>query len=138
MKEPVLTDVMRECVTKVSQKLTATLQPLVPGMTGVHFLHGHYTEIKDRLKQRSASGSQKFNRYPLVCLFHDFPIRRGAANSSLYGEATVQMIILVHTIKDIWTDQRYDQTIKPIVAPIYDELPDQIASHGAISVSSKS
>jgi hypothetical protein len=135
MKMPVLVDIMKDVVGEISTKLTPTLQPLIPGMTGIHFIHGHYKEIRDRLVIKS-KGAQKFDRYPLICLFQDLP-RRARSSDNLYATATVQMVILVHSTKQLNTEDRYEKTIKPFAYPIYEELLNQIATNGAFAVASK-
>lgn len=129
-------DVFADIVAKVSQKLAPALQQVIPTIQGVHYLYGHYTEVRDVLKEKGENKMRKFQRYPLVVLFMDFPIRK-RDNESIYGTATMQMLILAHSDDKSRSDKRYTEVFKPILYPIYDELLNQIAKDGRIAVTSK-
>jgi hypothetical protein len=125
-KAPIyVVDIFPYIVDKVSENLIDQLQEAQGIITGVHFLVGHYTEIKARLQGLSKMQDGKFDRYPLVALFQDFVETRGNSGG-YYGEVTLQMMILYHTNKDDYTEDRYEKVFKPILYPIYYELLRQI------------
>jgi hypothetical protein len=123
-----IVDIFRDIVEKVSTNLTEQLQSADGNITGVHYLTGHYTEIKERLASKSNSITQKLDRYPLVCLFQDFVERKGL-QSGYYCEATLQLMIVHHTRKEAYNEDRYNNVFRPILYPIYTELISQIASN---------
>ena len=128
-------DVFEDIVSKVSAKLLPSLQAVSANITGVHYLYGHYNEVRDVLKEKGANKTRKFDRYPLVVLFQDFPVRK-RGNESIYGTATLQMLILAHTDDKARSEQRYTKVFKPILYPIYNELLRQIAKDGRLAVDS--
>lgn len=127
-KSPDIVAILRQVVERTSTKLLPQLQTIDDKIEGVHFLHGHYTEVRQILSNKSLSNEYKFRKYPLVVLFHDFPVRREEDND-MYGTATVQMIILHSSTKDKIIDTRYDQVFVPILNPIYDEFVYQLKRH---------
>jgi hypothetical protein len=120
-----IVDIFRDIVERVSTNLTEQLQSADGNMTGVHYLTGHYTEIKERLASKSNSITQKLDRYPLVCLFQDFVERKGL-QSGYYCEATLQLMIVHHTRKEAYNEDRYNNVFRPILYPIYEDLMKQI------------
>lgn len=108
-----------ERVAKVSDKLTAELQQLDSGITGVHYLHGHPREIIETLMQRDKSPSRQFDKYPLVCLFQDFP---ETWSSDGIVEAVLNIVICSSTLADFKAPERYARNFVPILYPIFDEL----------------
>jgi hypothetical protein len=127
-KSPNIVEILKEVVERTSSKMLGHLQTVDPTIEGVFFLHGHYTEVKQRLSDKSSSNEFKFKKYPLVVLFHDFPVRR-SENNDMFGTASVQMIILHQTSKQAYIDQRYESVFLPILNPIYDEFIYQLKRH---------
>lgn len=138
MIKPVyLVDIFQEIVNKVSVKLLPKLQA-IPNttITGVHYLYGHYNEIQRRLVDKSNSKTERYDRYPLIVLFQDFVIRKGISNLGFYGEANLQFIILYHTEKDAYSEDRMEDVFKPLLYPIYHEFLYQIARSGKFQLHS--
>ena len=133
MNEPVyIVDIFSDIVTKVSaakddtgKTLTERLQAVQSTITGVHYLVGHYTEIKARLEGLSKMTAGRYDKYPLIALFQDFVETRGNSGG-YYGEVTLQLMILYHTNKSDYTEDRYTKVFKPILYLIYEELMRQI------------
>ena len=73
--------VFKEIVTAVSAAKLLSLQAIDPLITGVHFEYGHYTDIRERLKAKGQAA--KRSRYPLVCMFEDYRVRK-FNNSKLF------------------------------------------------------
>jgi len=90
----------------------------------VYYMHGHPQEIVNRLQQKLALETEREKRFPLVMLFHDFEIVR--RSGQYFGTATVNMAIAQMTNKDYNTPERYTNTFKPILYPIYYELLKQL------------
>jgi hypothetical protein len=125
-KEPVyIVDIFRDIVTKVSESMTESLQTVQSVITGVHYMVGHYTEIQAKLQGLAKMTTGKFDRYPLVALFQDFVESRGDSGG-YYGEGSFQLMIVYHTSKTDYTEDRYTKVFKPILYPIYEELLKQI------------
>jgi hypothetical protein len=137
LKEPVyIVDIFRDIVSEVSTALTTQLKEVNKDITGVHYLAGHHTEVKARLAGLSTTQSKKFDRYPLIALFQDF-VESRANSGGYFSETTLQLMVLHHTNKDSYTEDRYNKVFKPILYPIYEELlrriakqPKHIATYG--------
>ena len=80
MNKPIVkVDLFRDIVAAVSSKLSPLLQEYDPVITGVHYLHGHPMEIIETLADYSKGSTTKYDRFPLIALFQDFPEQMGSA-----------------------------------------------------------
>lgn len=131
MKEPVrLVDQIEIVVQRTSAKLTALANParlqlVDPLITGVHYLYGHYPDIRERLLQKGKT--DKENRYPLIVLFEDFRVLNRVLG--LYGIGDVKLMILWPSKKDITREQR-EANFKNVLDPIYIEFFKQMKVSG--------
>lgn len=121
-------EVFKEIAAAVSVAKLAYLQTIDPLITGVHFEYGHYTDIRERLKAKGQTSKQ--SRYPLICLFEDYRVRKGVPGVT--GTADLKLIIL-HTSSDkVTREQREQKVFTPILRPLYEELIKQIARHKSV------
>lgn len=129
MKPVYIVDIFKDIVGEVSERLTPAFQSIDNKITGVHYIHGHPIEIIETLAQRDKTNSLKFDKYPLVALFQDFPEnyngRIGAPN-----EVNLHLIIARATKAEYKADERYKENFKPFLYPIYHELLKQIMHSG--------
>lgn len=129
MKAIRVTELFRTIVDKVSVKLTPQFKTLDSTITGVHYAHGHPLEIMETLAEKDKSQSLKFQRYPLVALFQDFP-ERYFADPNIQAEGTFQLIIAMRTNNTYKVEDRYSKNFEPYLYPIYEELLTQIFNSG--------
>lgn len=115
-------------VSRVSSALTPALQAYDPRITGVHYLHGHPLEIIDTLRQRDQSRTLKFDKYPLVALFQDFPEICNTTPGIAF-KVRLHLIIARATLATYKSGERYDYNFKPVLYPIYRQLMLQLAKH---------
>lgn len=130
-KPIIFVDIFRDIVAQVSADLLNDLQQLDPEITGVHYLHGHPLEIIDTLRQRDRADwdhPEKYQRYPLVALFQDFPERRYSEPGIAFSPR-FHIIIANPTMPEYKSDQRYDFNFRPILYPIYNQLMYRISKH---------
>lgn len=121
---------MATIVTATQAAILPTIQAIDPLVTCLNYQFGHLREIIETLKQQDKSPTEMYKKYPLVALFLDFPEHFG--NSGGYpGEVVLQMAICYPTRPNIKTSERYENSIKPILLPIYYELMKQIDASGA-------
>lgn len=120
-----IVDVMSDIVERVSTNLTVQLQAFDSNISGVHYLHGHPLEVIETLGQRSKSKTFKFQKYPLVALFQDFP-EQVNTEPGYMAEVTLHMVIARLTKNDYKADQRYENNFKPVLYPIYYDLMAEI------------
>ena len=116
-----IVEVFGDIVSQVSGKLTASLQGYDPKITGVHYMHGHPLEIIETLKQLGDTQTYRFDRYPLIALFQDFPERVTDA-TGLQSEVTLHLIIARATMPDYKAEKRYEYNFNPVLYPVYESL----------------
>lgn len=124
----VIVDIFKEIVSKVSQELTPEFAALDGLITGVHYLHGHPLEVVDTLTQRDQTKEFRYQKYPLIALFQDFP-ETVISNPEPLLEATLNIVIAKSTQAEYTSTKRYDVNLKPFLYPVYKELLRQIHKH---------
>lgn len=120
----VLVDEVKKLVENVSTKLLPTLQAVDPLITGVHFEHGHLAEVVETLRQKNAVEEERYKKYPLIALIHDFPENVTGA-PGVQSEPELRLIIVNSTEPTYKAKQRLELNFKPILYPIYKELLEQ-------------
>jgi len=121
----IIKDIIKDVVSKVSTDLLSQLQTYDSTITGVHFMNGHPLEIINRLVKREQNGMQ-YDKYPLVCLFHDFP-EKSFADGTI--EATLHLAICRATDPNLIADERYEKNFKPVLYLIYEKFIDRLIHH---------
>lgn len=117
MSQPVyITEVIGEVVALASAKVLEELQKTDPTITGVHYLYGHYSDIRERLIAKAKVNELSF---PLVVLFEDFKIQHRTNVPGVTGLADMTLIILHTSKNDVTREQRQERVFKPILYPIY-------------------
>lgn len=124
-----LVDIMTAIVQKVSDELEASIG-------AVHFIYGHPVEAVNTILEMTKNPTSAAKKYPLIFMYmdfdeeHDGTIDQGVKVSLRFALAT-------------WTDpkwkaaERYTNTFKPILYPLYDEFLYRIASSGYFLVTSE-
>lgn len=128
-----IVDIFKDIVSQVSNNLTPGLRMLDNKITSVHYQHGHPLEIIETLAQRDKTNRLKFDKYPLIALFQDFPETISEVDGAP-NEVTLHLIIARSTRADYKSGERYDHNFKPFLYPIYHELLKQIYLSGKFLV----
>ncbi len=131
LQDPIV-KIARGWVEEVSTKVTPIIQANDAAITGspslitsVYYQHGHILEIIETLKQRD-QGGKELEKYPLVALLQDFPLKRGQLG--IEGETTLHFIIAMSTLPEYKADQRQARNFDPILYPIYEAFLKAIAA----------
>lgn len=90
------------------------------------YMYGHPLEIVNILKHKE-KGSFKFKKYPLIALFQDFEERKGE-NQAINTSVSLNIIIAVNTSNKYISSERYTNTFKEVLYPLYNLLIEKIAS----------
>lgn len=122
-------DTISECVDRVSQRLTPSFKLLDDKIEGVFFEHGHPIEIVETLKQKDSNLKFMFKKYPLICLFQDFPEE---IKNDYTVTSDIHLILCNSTKPDYKASERYENNFKPFLYPMYNELIHQFNRHGNI------
>lgn len=117
-------EIFGSVVSRVNSRLLSTFQGLDPKIAGVHFEHGHPLEIIESLQQKDKSQTYRFQKYPLVCLFQDFPETSGGVGFE--REVTLHLIIAKGTKREYKAKDRYEHNFKPFLYPVYEALLEEI------------
>ena len=134
MRPVYVVDLMETVVNAVSAKLTTQLKLEDAAITGVHYQYGHPKEIINTLTKLGSAPTGKFNKYPLVALFQDFPETKGEIGFD--SEVSLHMIICKGTSPEYKAKQRMEKNFKPFLYPIYLELLNQLSLSGSFLVKS--
>lgn len=110
-------EIIREVVSRVSEGIGGN----------VSFLFGDWDYIANQLVLWG-TGSQACKRYPIVCLRSPYQeIRKGTSR-----EVTLDIAILVNTLKTYTNEQREDESFAKVLRPIYKLFMEELGSHKLI------
>lgn len=124
-------DIMQEIVSNVSVAMLPVLQAIQPAYTGVRFDYGHPADIVSKLANYSATEAFRYQKYPLIGLFLDFPQTMGQS-AGVESATGLNLFIAVGTDPKYTPQQRTDATFKPLLYPIKDELIRQMLLHPSV------
>lgn len=131
----IIPDVLRQITDNISSDLLPELQDLDGNITGIHFDHGHPLEIIETLMQKDKSGSLRFQKYPLICLFEDFPKISDSIEYDFYCD--LHLIIAKSTKPEYKAEERKANNFQPYLWPIWDEFFKGIQLHPAFMETGK-
>lgn len=134
MKAIPVVDTFREIVARVNTALAGKLPDLSPSTGVIQYMHGHPLEIISRLQQKDKMAAGRFEKYPVIALFQDFPEDSVATNIGIDEEATLHLIIAKGTKPDYVAEERYEHNFVPFLYPIYEELMVQIVAEKQFNV----
>lgn len=121
----IIVDEVAAVVAKVSTRLTAKLQEADPYTTGVHFLHGHLAEVVETLRQKNDVEEERYKKYPLIALIHDYP--ENVTNApGIQSEPELRLIIVNSTDPTYKAPQRLELNFKPVLYPIYEAFIEEL------------
>jgi hypothetical protein len=121
-----ITNIFREIVSDVSDKITPCLAKCDSSITGVYYDHGHILEVNNTLVSKEKSIEWREKKYPIIILIQDFPEEK----VDTFMRAKLRFIIAHNTKSDIKASERYDKVIDPILHPIYIQLLKSIRNSG--------
>lgn len=119
MSAPYWVDIIEEIVTAVRND---TDKPAALDADEPFYMYGHPLEIINTLAKKDKHDVQKYNKYPIIALFQDFTETMG---ENQFVQSTVQdlnIIIAVNTSPDYVSSERYTNTFKPTLYPLYNLL----------------
>ena len=93
-----------------------TWQALAP-----YYIYGHPLEIANRLLGKDKGKEKKWRKYPLIALFQDFT-EDHSDNFIIDYTLPFSIIIAYNTKKTYISEERYTNTFKPILYPLYEDL----------------
>lgn len=113
-------------VSRVSERITPSLQQCNKGITGIYYEHGHIIELNNTLQEKDKSVTQRFKKYP--CVFLREPIQADKVGD--FYEFTLNIAIFGSSNREWKSAQRHANVIQPILNPIYNEFIAQLRKVG--------
>lgn len=114
-----IVDVIGEIVEKVNETIPC------------YYLYGHPQEIVNTLSEWTKDETKKFSKFPLICLFQDFEESKGE-NAMINSKVSLNIVICTATEPGYKSEDRYTNTFKTILYPIYNLFMDRLAYSGMI------
>lgn len=113
-----INDIVREVVKDVSERYGRN----------VSFLFGDWDYIANQLVLWG-TGAQAKRKYPIVCLRSPFNETREGNRRS----ASLDVVILVNTLKSYTNEQRESESFVKVLRPIYDLFIERLGKHRLIN-----
>lgn len=113
-------------ITRYVVDVIGSVVDLVEEQTGltINYMYGHPLEVTESLQQMTATPSVSKTKFPLIALLTDFPERKGL--DGVYSEVTLNIIIATLTDRNYKAHQRYVNTFKPTLYPVYNEFVNKL------------
>ena len=119
MSAPYWVDIFDEIVTDVRND---TDKPAALDTDEPFYMYGHPLEIIDTLAKKDKHDTHKFNKYPLIALFQDFTETMGEHQATQSAVNDMNIVICMNTSPDYTAEDRYTNTFKTVLYPLYDLL----------------
>lgn len=129
---------MRTAEVSPDVSLTQHIQNANPSIVQIHYMYGHPLELIENLKERSKDPGRvdkdlpksnwggKWDMWPVVMLFTDFPEVYTKKPISYKQEVTLQVVMAMFTEKLWKAEERMDKNFKPILYPMYEQFLTQL------------
>ena len=119
-------DIFSDIVTEVQDDAS---KPAVDA-DAPFYMHGHPLDIIKVLQEKTRNDTLKFKKYPLIALFQDFTESIGENDMIRSSTDSLNIVIAVDTSPDYDSVQRYTNSFRTILYPIYDIFIEKIISSG--------
>lgn len=122
-----IVDIIGTIVDKVRESY------LVNDADAPYYMYGHPLEIINTLAAKENNGAYKFKKYPLIALFQDFEEEKGA-DQSINSSVSLNIVICVNSTIDFNSAERYTNSFKTVLYPLYNLLLDKISDSNYVNV----
>lgn len=96
-----------------------------------YYLYGHRLDIANRLLEKDEDDVFKYQKYPLIALRLPITQQKGNENTQ---DVSLNVAIMEFTDQNYPSEKRYENVIKPILAPIYEDLLSAIENSSYFSL----
>ncbi len=125
---PFWVDVIEDVVTEVRNDADKPGVGLIP-VDSPYYLHGHPLDIIKVLNAKDRSPTNKSKKYPLIALFQDFTEEIGT-DQRITSSASLNLVIAYSTKSEYDSPQRYDNSFRTILYPLYDLFIEKLRTSG--------
>lgn len=94
-----------------------------------YYLYGHPTEVVNTLAEWTKAPMMKDKKFPIVILFQDFEEDKGR-NMAHNSSVSLNLVICTSTKREYKSADRYENTFKPVLYPLYDLFMQKLATSG--------
>ena len=129
-----IVQIFGDIVERVNDRLVAQLSTYDEFIKGVHYQHGHQSEIIATLRTMDQVQANQSEKFPLVWLEQDFREQRGLGNATNGTWRPLRIQIFASTKLNSKAAARYEDTFIPVLIPIYEALIDEIAKDPSFAV----
>jgi len=126
MSAPFWVDIIEDIVTAVRAD---TDKPDSIPVDSPYYMHGHPLDVIKTLNQKDRDPVNKSKKYPLIALLQDFTEEMGE-DQRIVSETSLNIVIAYHTVSEYNSAQRYDNSFRTILYPLYDLLIEKIIDSG--------
>jgi len=126
MSAPFWVDIIEEIVTSVR---TDDDKPVAMASDAPYYEYGHPKDLIRKLSQKDKHETLKYKKWPLIALLQDFKETIGE-NQFVQSAADLNIVIITNTLQDYYADDRYDNTFRTVLYPLYDLLIKHINQSG--------
>lgn len=95
----------------------------------LYYQYGHWIEIRDTIQVMSKSRKVSGRRFPLLALFMDFEETKGE-RPDVQSSVSLHLVIATSTKPQLKAKQRYEETLRPRLYPLYNAFIEVIQSCG--------
>lgn len=109
--------------------ITVTLESIPTGslesaVMVINYHHGHLLEVKNTFKEYTTISAVKREQFPAIVLVQDFPEQ--IEDQTGEREVTCTLFIVTDSQQKYTAADRYTNTLKPILYPLYDRFLEQL------------
>lgn len=126
MSAPFWVDIIGDIVTEVR---TDVDKPSGINADAPYYLYGHPLDVIKELTLKDRSVTEKSKKYPLIALLQDFEEGIGE-DHRVQSSTSLNVIIALNTKGDYNSEQRYDNSFRNILYPLYDLFVEKLISSG--------
>jgi hypothetical protein len=118
-------DIIEEIVQEVQSDAS---KPSGLGAEAPYYLHGHIRDITKQLTDREENETLKFKKFPIICLLQDFT-ESNKQDMLIESEVNLNIVICTRTESEYVSPERYDNSYRNMLNPLYDLFIEKIAAY---------
>ncbi len=100
-----------------------------------YYDHGHLEEMTQKLKEKDASDTYRYQKYPLIVLIEDIPESITTdLPESVYSEVNCNVLIFNFSQREWDAPERYSENIEPVLMPLYVDFMNQIVDSNLFDI----
>ena len=107
------------------------------GFPSVNYMYGPIYEIIDKLSIMGESVESSGKKYPMVAIVTDVTERKGERSDIISSVSLPSVIFACVTDPKLMVEDRYENSFKPILQPLYEEWINQLSKAPELETADK-